>query len=185
MSEKDGKLFSDDIDARLREVENSNEDENLTVAENTTVKAEKENEDNMQTAPEINFLDIIKFQTQPDRILKTCYDLVNFINQDERTLTNRKIELSKMQNDYSELKRDFLTDKELMAKWKAEYDITNNDGRLLKIDEELKDLIEDKEKAQIVIKDLEVEIAGNKRLLTLHLEVLKRMNYVILPHELK
>lgn len=131
----------------------------------------------------IDFWQLIKIQTHPSNILKTCYDFVNNINNDERTLLALKSDLEETRTAYDEIKRDVLTDKELMKEWKEEYNITNDSGRLKKIEDDNRGILESIEIFRKKIKNVETELLCNKRLFNLHLEVLKKTNEVKFPYE--
>lgn len=116
----------------------------------------------------------MKKQLQPENILKTCYDSADKISTLENKLFEERINLNYNQEKFTQIKQDTLLDKELMAQWKEEFNITNDTGRLKKINEENKNLIELIEDRRKKIKIFELELAQKRRVFYLHFEVLKK-----------
>ena len=194
MDNKEGNLFNDnmrqalmddEIDKEMSKIDEKNMQDNFEQHTPDRVMTRNiEYSNKVYGGVENTFWEQIKEQTKPENILKTCYGYVNNINSYEKELMKKRAELTKLENDYTEIKRDFLIDKKLMARWKVEYNITNDEGRIAKINEELKDLIEDKENTKKLLKNIETNLSCNKRVFNLHLEVLKKTNNIKFPYEL-
>lgn len=137
---------------------------------------------NQKTAIDEVYLEEVENQIKPGNILKTVYNYANIIQERENELLKLKYNIEYRNKAIQEATDKILADKDLMQKWKEEYNITNNQGRMLKINEDFKDEKEAIKQEEHNVKKLNVELSFCKKLYNLHVLVFEKLESVKLDN---